>query len=150
MADSDFIDRLQTSRDTLRKFQSSLARMAMPAEQRKALVDGMTRFVMPGDQIQAMVDLVDAFGPPLAQIETFRSELADHRVEVERMEARLAHLESAAERLALAAENMIAMQDPFIKMAELLTGQKAERKGAINPDDKTEATDTPEPEGHNS
>lgn len=150
MADSDFIDRLQTSRDTLRKFQSSLARMAMPAEQRKALVDGMTRFVMPGDQIQAMVDLVDAFGPPLAQIETFRSELAEHRVEVERMESRLAHLESAAERLALAAENMMAMQEPFIRMAELLTGQKAERKGAVDPEDTTETEDTAKPESSES
>lgn len=142
MADQpDFLDRLQTGRDAMRKLQKSVMRLGIPAEQRQAFLDSMGRFVMPGDQLQAIVDLIDAFGPPLAQIEAAREEIADQREDLERMQRRLATLEATLERLALASEQLVAMQGPFVKMAEIVTGQSVERDGAT-PDEST-----PDPEG---
>ena len=86
MADQpDFLDRLQTGRDAMRKLQRSVMRLGVPEEQRQAFLDSMGRFVLPGDQLQAIVDLIDAFGPPLAQIEAARAEIADQREDLERM-----------------------------------------------------------------
>jgi hypothetical protein len=133
MADKDFLDQLQAGRDAVRKMQRSLMRMAMPEEQRKALLEGMSHITMPGDQLQTMVDLMDAFGPPLAQVEALRDELAEQRAQVDAMSERLAHMEAAAERLTSAAEQLVAFQGPFVKMAEVVTGQKATR-----PDSQTD------------
>lgn len=128
MADQpDFLDRLQTGRDAMRKLQRSVMRLGIPPEQRQAFLDSMGRFVMPGDQLQAIVDLIDAFGPPLAQIEAAREEIAEQRNDLERMQRRLATLEATLERLALASEQLVAMQGPFVKMAELVTGQTVQR-----------------------
>ena len=139
MADQpDFLDRLQTGRDAMRKLQRSVMRLGIPQEQRQAFLDSMGRFVMPGDQLQAIVDLIDAFGPPLAQIEAARAEIADQRDDLERMQRRLATLEATLERLALASEQLVAMQGPFVKMAELVTGQTVERAGD-NEDDDTDS-----------
>ena len=121
--EGDFLDRIQASRDALRKVQQSLARMAMPAEQRKALIDAMSRLVMPGEQLQLMTDMIDAFGPPLAQIEALQAELAEQRAEVDRMHDRLTVMEASVERLRLAAESLVALQEPWVRMAETLTGQ---------------------------
>ena len=140
MADSDFLDRLQTGRDAMRKLQQSVMRLGVPVEQRQAFLDSMGRFVLPGDQLQAIVDLIDAFGPPLAQIELAREEIAAQRDDLERMQQRLATLESSIERLALASEQLVAMQGPFVKMAELVTGQKVERSRGVGTDD---SADTP-------
>ena len=142
MADQpDFLDRLQTGRDAMRKLQKSVMRLGIPAEQRQAFLDSMGRFVMPGDQLQAIVDLIDAFGPPLAQIEAAREEIADQREDLDRMQRRLATLEATLERLALASEQLVAMQGPFVKMAEIVTGQSVERDGAMTDEP------TPDPEG---
>lgn len=142
MADQpDFLDRLQTGRDAMRKLQKSVMRLGIPAEQRQAFLDSMGRFVMPGDQLQAIVDLIDAFGPPLAQIEAAREEIADQREDLDRMQRRLATLEATLERLALASEQLVAMQGPFVKMAEIVTGQSVEREG-LSTDEST-----PDPEG---
>ena len=101
MADQpDFLDRLQTGRDAMRKLQKSVMRLGIPAEQRQAFLDSMGRFIMPGDQLQAIVDLIDAFGPPLAQIEAAREEIADQREDLDRMQRRLATLEATLEPLA--------------------------------------------------
>ena len=123
----DFLDRLQSGRDAMRNLQRSVMRLGIPQEQRQAFLDSMGRFIMPGDQLQAIVDLIDAFGPPLAQIEAARAEIADQREDLERMQRRLATLEATLERLALASEQLVAMQGPFVKMAELVTGQTVER-----------------------
>ena len=56
------------------------------------------------------------------------------------MQRRLATLEATLERLALASEQLVAMQGPFVKMAELVTGQTVERAG------DNEDTDTDEGE----
>jgi hypothetical protein len=139
MAEPDFLDRLQASRDTVRKFQQSLMRMAMPVEQRKALLDGLARIVTPGEQLQAIVDMIDSFGPPLAQVEALRDELAEQRAQVEAMGARLEHMQAAAERLALAAEQIIAFQGPFVHMAEMVTGQRADRPRGAHADSAEDA-----------
>ena len=144
MADQpDFLDRLQTGRDAMRKLQKSVMRLGIPAEQRQAFLDSMGRFVMPGDQLQAIVDLIDAFGPPLAQIEAAREEIADQREDLDRMQRRLATLEATLERLALASEQLVAMQGPFVKMAEIVTGQSVDRDGSTtddtDPDDEGES-----------
>jgi hypothetical protein len=127
MADKDFLDRIQAGRDAMRRVQQSLARYALSAEQRQAIVDGMTRLAMPGDQLQSIVDMVDAFGPPLAQVETVRAELAEQRRAVQEFERRLARLEGMIERLATASEQLVAFQEPFVKMAAMFTGQTVDR-----------------------
>lgn len=136
MAEPDFLDRLQAGRDALAKFQQSMMRLAMPADQRKALFEGMSNLVMPGEQLQTIVDLMDAFGPPLAQIEALQAELAEQRTQVEAMNERLAHIERAAERLALASEQLVMFQEPFVRMTEAFTGQPVTRvqRSAPNPD----------------
>ena len=57
------------------------------------------------------------------------------------MQRRLATLEATLERLALASEQLVAMQGPFVKMAEIVTGQSVEREG-LSTDEST-----PDPEG---
>ncbi len=142
MAEPDFLDRLQSGRDAMRRLQQSVMRLGVPAEQRQAFLDSMGRFVLPGDQLQAIVDLIDAFGPPLAQIEVAREEIAAQREDLERMQQRLATLESSIERLALASEQLVAMQGPFVKMAEIVTGQTVERSRAVGTDDVADTSDT--------
>ena len=144
MADPDFIERLQSGRDAMRKLQRSVMRLGLPVEQRQAFVDTMGRLMLPGDQLQAIIDMIDAFGPPLAQVKAAQEEIAAQREDLERMQARLATLEASIERLALASEQLVAMQGPFVKMAELVTGQKVERSRPIQTDD-TSAADTPNP-----
>jgi hypothetical protein len=104
-----------------------MMRLAMPADQRKALFEGMSNLVMPGEQLQTIVDLMDAFGPPLAQIEALQAELGEQREQVEAMNDRLAHMERAAERLAVACEQLVMFQEPFVRMTEAMTGQKVTR-----------------------
>lgn len=135
MADPDFLDQLQAGRDSLRKFQRSLVRMAVPQEQRDALMEGMSRMLIPGNQLQTLVDLMDAFGPPLAQIEALREELAEQRRTVDELNSRLVLMEASAERLATAAETIVAAQEPFVRLASLATGQKVTKNET--PDDDT-------------
>lgn len=123
MADKDFLDRIQAGRDAMRRVQQSLARYALTAEQRQAVIDGMTRLSVPGDQVRSIADMMDAFGPPLAQIEAVRAELAEQHEQVRRMDERLTHLEGIVERLAIAGEQLVAFQEPFVRMAAMFTGQ---------------------------
>jgi citrate synthase len=146
MAERDFIDRLQAGRDVLRRAQENLARYTLTPEQRQALLEGMTRMSVPGDQLRSMVDMMEAFGPPLAQIEALREELASQREEVQALDARLAHLEAIAERLAIAGEQLVAYQEPFVRMASMLTGQEVKRPRPAAAGERTESEsdeDTP-------
>mgnify|MGYP001823260597 FL=1 len=130
MAESDFIDRLQASRDAIRKLQRSVARYALPQAQREALVDGVRRLVVPGEQLRVMTDMIDAFGPPLAQIEGLREDISEQRQQLAEIDERLIQMEAAAERLALAAEQIRLFQEPFVHMAALITGQEVDRADA--------------------
>ncbi|MGB5757315.1 MAG: hypothetical protein WBM50_10400 [Acidimicrobiales bacterium] len=123
MAEPDFFDAFQAGREALRRMQESFARYAMPPEQRQALADGMTQLLFPTDGVRAMSDFIDAFGPPLAQIEALREELAEQRDAVRKLDDRLAHMEATAERLAIAAEQIQGFQEPFVRMASMVTGQ---------------------------
>lgn len=130
MAEGDLFDQFQAGREALRRLQESFARYAMPPEQRQALIDGMSQLMFPADGVRAMSDLIDAFGPPLAQIEALRSELAEQREQLAQLDGRLAHLEATAERLAIAGEQIMAFQEPYLRMAALLTGQDLGRRAA--------------------
>ena len=66
MAEGDIGERLAAGRDTVRRFQQGLARYAMPAEQRAALLEALGRFASPGEQLQGVIELMEAFGPPPA------------------------------------------------------------------------------------
>jgi len=123
MAEPDLFDAFQAGREALRRMQESFARYAMPPEQRQALADGMTQLLFPTDGVRAMSDFIDAFGPPLAQIEALREELAEQRDAVRKLDDRLAHMEATAERLATAAEQIQGFQEPFVRMASMVTGQ---------------------------
>jgi hypothetical protein len=135
MAEPDMFDALQAGRDAIRRMQESFARYTMPPEQRQALVEGMSQLMFPTDTVRAMSDLIDAFGPPLAQVESLRSEIADQREQLSKLDDRLAVLEATAERLALAGEQIVAYQEPFMRMAGLMTGQDFKRRP---PDDQIE------------
>ena len=124
MAEPDFLDNLAAGRDAIRRLQQSVARYALSAEQREAMVGGFSQMLFPTDGVRALSDLVDAFGPPLAQIEALREELAEQRELLSELDGRLEHLEISAERLALAGEQILAFQEPFIRMAAMVTGQQ--------------------------
>ena len=100
----------------------------------------MTRLAVPGDQVQSLVDLMDSFGPPLAQIEALRSELAEQRALFEQLGERLAHMESLADRLVIAGEQLVAYQEPFVRMAAMFTGQDFERRSARSGGDGEDST----------
>ena len=131
----DLFDAFNAGREALQRMQESFSRYTMPADQRQALADGMAQLMFPTDRIRAISDLIDAFGPPLAQIETLRSELAEHREQLDRMDDRLARMEAMAERLAVAAEQVQAFQEPFIRMAGLFGGWRPERKSTAGAGD---------------
>lgn len=136
MAEPDLFDAFQAGREALRRMQESFARYAMPTEQRQALADGMTQLLFPTDGVRAMSDFIDAFGPPLAQIEALQSELAEQRDQIRKMDDRLAHMEATAERLAIAAEQIQAFQEPFIRMAGMVTGQDFSAAGKASARDR--------------
>lgn len=136
MADKDFLDRIQAGRDAMRRVQQSLARYALTAEQRQAVIDGMTRLSVPGDQVRSIADMIDAFGPPLAQIEAVRAELAEQHEQVRRMDERLTHLEGIVERLAIAGEQLVAFQEPFVRMAAMFTGQDVTSSTKLSADEE--------------
>lgn len=139
MAEPDFLDNLAAGRDAIRRLQQSVARYALSAEQREAMVGGFSQMLFPTDGVRALSDLVDAFGPPLAQIEALREELAEQREVLSQLDGRLEHLEISAERLALAGEQILAFQEPFIRMAAMVTGQQVPaRRSAADDEDEDE------------
>lgn len=129
MAEPDFLDSLAAGRDALRRLQQSLARYGPTTEQRQAVVGGFSQLMFPTDGVRALSDLIDAFGPPLAQIEALRGELAEQRELLSQLDDRLGHLEISAERLALAGEQILAFQEPFVRMAAMVTGQEMPSAG---------------------
>jgi len=143
MTERDFVDRLQASRDAVRRLQRSLVRYAMPAEQREALIDGVRRILVPGEQLSVVTDMIDAFGPAMAQIEGLREEIASQREQLRRMDERLIQMEAAAERLALAAEQIRLFQEPFVRLASLVTGQQVERSGQHESETSVDFDDDP-------
>jgi len=130
MAEPDMFDAMQAGREAIRRMQESFARYAMPAEQRQALVEGMSQLMFPTDGIRAMSDLIDAFGPPLAQVESLRAEIAEQREQLGKLDERLAVMEATAERLAVASEQIVAYQEPFMRMAAMMTGQDFSKRSA--------------------
>lgn len=123
MAEPDMFDAFQAGREAIRRMQDSFARYAMPTEQRQAVMEGMTNLFFPADSVRALSDLIDAFGPPIAQVETLRVEIAEQREQLAKLDERLAVLEATAERLAIAGEQIVAFQEPFVRMATMMTGQ---------------------------
>lgn len=141
MAEPDFLDSLAAGRDALRRLQQSLARYGPTTEQREAVVGGFSQLVFPTDGVRALSDMIDAFGPPLAQIEALRSELAEQRELLSQLDDRLGHLEISAERLALAGEQILAFQEPFVRMAAMVTGQEMPARGGADEYEGDESED---------
>ncbi len=139
MAEPDFLDSLAAGRDALRRLQQSLARYGPTTEQREAVVGGFSQLMFPTDGVRALSDMIDAFGPPLAQIEALRAELAEQRELLSQLDDRLGHLEISAERLALAGEQILAFQEPFVRMAAMVTGQEIPSRGADESDGAEES-----------
>ncbi|MEL6984470.1 MAG: hypothetical protein AAFO29_18735 [Actinomycetota bacterium] len=141
MAEPDFLDSLAAGRDALKRLQQSLARYGPTTEQRQAVVGGFSQLMFPTDGVRALSDLIDAFGPPLAQIEALRSELAEQRELLSQLDDRLGHLEISAERLALAGEQILAFQEPFVRMAAMVTGQDMPSAGEDEGADEEDVDD---------
>lgn len=144
MAEPDMFDAFQSGREAIKRMQESLARYAMPAEQRQALVEGMTQLMFPTDNVRALSDLIDAFGPPLAQVESLRAEIAEQREQLSKLDDRLAVLEATAERMAVAGEQIVAYQEPFMRMAAMVTGQEFPKRSE---DTKTDGPKDGEDDG---
>lgn len=118
----DFTDRWMAGQDALRKLQQAVGRMALPTEQRRLMTEGLSRMVMPGKQLEAMVEMMEAFGPPVAQIEGVQEKIAEQRAQLQEMNDELDRIEAAVSRLAIAAEQLAAFQEPFVRMAAAVTG----------------------------
>lgn len=140
----DFFDAFAAGREALRRMQDSISRYAMPPEQRQALAEGMAQLMFPTDRVRAISDLIDAFGPPQAQIETLRAELAETRELLDGLDDRLARMESMADRLALAVEQVSAMQEPFVRMAGVFLARPDDADDP-GPDDEPEGEEGEEP-----
>jgi uncharacterized coiled-coil protein SlyX len=110
----DPLDGLIAARDAVRRLQELATKVALPAEHRAALTDGLARLVMPGEQLQALIDLAEAFGPPQTQLAEIQRTIADQRAQLETMLADLARVEAGVDRLAAAAEQLAALQRPFL------------------------------------
>jgi hypothetical protein len=106
--------------------------------------------VTPGAQLDAMVDMMEAFGPPLAQIESVRSELMAQREQLEAMTAELDRLETTVDRLATAAEQLAATQDVFVRMARTVTGGDARARRGRTRQDGPSTGPGSDPEGESS
>jgi hypothetical protein len=94
--------------------------------------------------------MMEAFGPPLAQIESVRTELIAQREQLEAMTAELDRLETVVDRLATAAEQLTASQELFVRMARTVTGSEGRaRRGQKGQDGPPTGTgrDRPETEG---
>jgi len=109
----DPIDVLRGARDSMRRLQELAAKMTVPVEQRKAFTESLSKMVMPGEQLQAMVDLADAFGPANTQIAEIRDSIDGQRTQLTSMLEEIERLDEKVARLAVAAEQISATQEPF-------------------------------------
>ncbi len=109
----DPLDVLRSARESVRKLQELASKLTVPVEQRKAFADSISKMVMPGEQLQAMIDLADAFGPAYNQIVEIRDTIADQRTQLETMLEDLERIDEKVARLAVATEQISAMQEPF-------------------------------------
>ena len=109
----DPLDVLRSARESVRKLQELASKLTVPVEQRKAFADSISKMVMPGEQLQAMIDLADAFGPAYNQIVEIRDTIADQRAQLEVMLDDLERIDAKVARLAVATEQISAMQEPF-------------------------------------
>ena len=112
----DPLDLLRSARETSARVQELIIKATLPAEQRKALVEGVSKLVLPGEQLQAMIDLAEAFGPPQTQIAEIQKTLSAQREHLETMHAELDRVEAGLERLAAATEQIALLQTPLRRL----------------------------------
>jgi len=128
----DPIEVLRGARDNIRRLQELAGKMTVPVEQRKALTESLSKMVMPGEQLQAMVDLADAFGPATTQIAEIQNSLAEQRSQLTTMLDEIERLDEKVGRLAAAAEQISATQEPFRMMLRRFEGSDS---SSANEDD---------------
>lgn len=103
--------------DALMMIQQTMARMAMPAEQMRAMSDGLARLVVPGQQLEAMLQLMETFGPPVAQLKAMSEQIDLEIEQLKGMEAELKRFRSTLDRFAEAAERLATFQEPMARLA---------------------------------
>lgn len=122
----DPLDLLRSARETSARMQELIIKATLPAEQRKALVEGVSKLVLPGEQLQAMIDLAEAFGPPQTQIAEIQKTLTAQREHLESMHAELERVEAGLERLAAATEQIALLQTPLRKLLTSMQSRDAD------------------------
>ena len=82
--------------------------------------------------------MMEAFGPPVAQIQAVKRQLDEQRAQVAVLQKQLEDMSAVVERLALASEQIVAFQEPFVRLAGAVmgTGQPAR---VDTPDDNPDA-----------
>lgn len=135
----DPLEGLRVGRDAMRRVQTLVERMTLPADQRRAIADALARLTVPGmTQLEALLDLVEQFGPPQAQLADIQKTIDAQREALDTMVTELDRVEASLDRLAAASEQLATLQAPFIAMAGLLLRDETE---SANEDGDAEAAE---------
>ena len=138
MSEREPLQWLPAGRSAWRQIQQAMARVTLSAEQRQALATGLRGLSVAGEQLERTQKMMEAFGPPVAQIQAVKRQLDEQRAQVAVLQKQLEDMSAVVERLALASEQIVAFQEPFVRLAGAVmgTGQPAR---VDTPDDNPDA-----------
>jgi paraquat-inducible protein B len=113
---------LPAGRSALRQIQQAMARAALSPEQRRAFTNGLRGLSAAGEQLKVAQKMMESFGPPVAQIQAVKRQLGEQRTQVANLQKQLDDIEAIVERLARASEQIVAFQQPFVRLAGVVMG----------------------------
>jgi hypothetical protein len=138
MSDRDPGQWLPMGRSAWRQIQQAMARVALSSEQRQAFTAGLRGLSAAGDQLQTAQKMMESFGPPVAQIQAVKRQLGEQRAQVAILQKQLDDIEAIVDRLARASEQIVAFQQPFVRLAGAVMGT-GEPAAGDTPDDNPNA-----------
>lgn len=118
-----------------RQVQQAMARAALSPEQRQTFTKGLRGLTTAGDQLRVAQRMMETFGPPVAQIEAVKRLLGEQRGQVAALQKQLDDIEAIVDRLARASEQIVAFQQPFVRLAGAVMGTNAKPAAADNTPD---------------
>lgn len=98
------------------------SRLGLPTDQIDKLQHQVGKALMPAEQLRMMRDLITTFAPSADQLEAIRRQLEAQRAQLESMNTHLDEIEQTLDRLANSADQVNAMQEPFLRLARTLFG----------------------------
>jgi hypothetical protein len=135
MSDREPNQWLPAGRSAWRQVQQLMARAALSPEQRRAFATGLRGLSAAGEQLKVAQKMMEAFGPPVVQIEAVKRQLGEQRAQVANLQKQLDDIEAIVERLARASEQIVAFQQPFVRLASAVMGGGGERTAGDHSDD---------------